>query len=102
MGLLQVGFIVIYLSDTLVSGFTTAAAVHILVSQLKFVLGLEVPGKSGAFNIFFVSIKWIKKIVVNLACFVKTDVEQHINMLFKLLFKIEVYIFEDFIFQSFY
>ncbi|KAF4079713.1 hypothetical protein AMELA_G00181400 [Ameiurus melas] len=53
MGVLQVGFIVIYLSDTLVSGFTTAAAVHILVSQLKFVLGLVVPGKSGAFNIFF-------------------------------------------------
>ncbi|KAK2832302.1 hypothetical protein Q7C36_015764 [Tachysurus vachellii] len=53
MGILQIGFIVIYLSDTLVSGFTTAAAVHILVSQLKFVLGLNVPGKSGAFNIFF-------------------------------------------------
>uniref|UniRef100_A0A8C2G1C6 Solute carrier family 26 member 3 n=1 Tax=Cyprinus carpio TaxID=7962 RepID=A0A8C2G1C6_CYPCA len=29
MGLLQVGFIVMYLSETLVSGFTTAAAVHI-------------------------------------------------------------------------
>ncbi|TSK13248.1 Pendrin [Bagarius yarrelli] len=53
MGLLQIGFIVIYLSDTLVSGFTTAAAVHILVSQLKFVFGLHIPGKSGAFNIFF-------------------------------------------------
>ncbi|KAG7269664.1 LOW QUALITY PROTEIN: hypothetical protein CRUP_019053 [Coryphaenoides rupestris] len=47
MGLLQVGFVVMYLSDTLVSGFTTAAAVHILVSQLKFVLGLVVPGFSG-------------------------------------------------------
>uniref|UniRef100_A0A8C5B7A7 Solute carrier family 26 member 3, tandem duplicate 2 n=1 Tax=Gadus morhua TaxID=8049 RepID=A0A8C5B7A7_GADMO len=47
MGLLQVGFVVRYLSDTLVSGFTTAAAVHILVSQLKFVLGLVVPGISG-------------------------------------------------------
>ncbi|KAJ3612271.1 hypothetical protein NHX12_020547 [Muraenolepis orangiensis] len=41
MGLLQVGFVVVYLSDTLVSGFTTAAAIHILVSQLKFILGLE-------------------------------------------------------------
>ncbi|XP_036433411.1 chloride anion exchanger-like [Colossoma macropomum] len=51
-GLLQVGFIVIYLSDTLVSGFTTAAAVHILVSQLKFVLGLNVTSKNGIFNIF--------------------------------------------------
>ncbi|KAJ0037058.1 hypothetical protein NL108_018119, partial [Boleophthalmus pectinirostris] len=47
MGIFQVGFVVMYLSDTLVSGFTTAAAVHILVSQLKFVLGLTVPGISG-------------------------------------------------------
>uniref|UniRef100_A0A8C2A701 Solute carrier family 26 member 3 n=1 Tax=Cyprinus carpio TaxID=7962 RepID=A0A8C2A701_CYPCA len=47
MGLLQVGFIVMYLSETLVSGFTTAAAVHILVSQLRFVLGLDFPGVNG-------------------------------------------------------
>uniref|UniRef100_A0A4W5KF75 Solute carrier family 26 member 3 n=1 Tax=Hucho hucho TaxID=62062 RepID=A0A4W5KF75_9TELE len=53
MGLLQVGFIVMYLSDTLVSGFTTAAAVHILVSQLKFVLGLVVPGLSGPLSIVY-------------------------------------------------
>ncbi|KAL7828005.1 hypothetical protein AOLI_G00311570 [Acnodon oligacanthus] len=52
LGLLQVGFIVVYMSDTLVSGFTTAAAVHILVSQLKFVLGLNVESKSGILNIF--------------------------------------------------
>nr|XP_046234748.1 chloride anion exchanger-like [Scatophagus argus]XP_046234749.1 chloride anion exchanger-like [Scatophagus argus] len=53
MGVLQVGFIVIYLSDTLVSGFTTAAAIHILVSQLKFVLGLQVPGISGPLAIVY-------------------------------------------------
>ncbi|KAI1888101.1 hypothetical protein AGOR_G00181580 [Albula goreensis] len=53
MGVLQVGFIVMYLSDTLVSGFTTAAAVHILVSQLKFVLGLTVPGFSGPLAIIY-------------------------------------------------
>ncbi|XP_077449761.1 chloride anion exchanger-like isoform X2 [Stigmatopora argus] len=53
MGLLQVGFVVTYLSDTLVSGFTTAAAVHILVSQLKFVLGLQVPGMSGPLSIVY-------------------------------------------------
>ncbi|KAJ8261818.1 hypothetical protein GJAV_G00158770 [Gymnothorax javanicus] len=53
MGVFQVGFIVMYLSDTLVSGFTTAAAVHILVSQLKFVLGLEVPGLSGPLSIIY-------------------------------------------------
>lgn len=55
MGALQVGFVVMYLSDTLVSGFTTAAAVHILVSQLKFVLGLQVPGISGPLAIVYVS-----------------------------------------------
>ncbi|XP_029901744.1 chloride anion exchanger [Myripristis murdjan] len=53
MGVLQVGFVVMYLSDTLVSGFTTAAAIHILVSQLKFVLGLEVPGFSGPLSIIY-------------------------------------------------
>ncbi|XP_034382703.1 chloride anion exchanger-like [Cyclopterus lumpus] len=53
MGVLQVGFIVVYMSDTLVSGFTTAAAVHILVSQLKFVLGLTVPGISGPLSVIY-------------------------------------------------
>ncbi|KAM6962055.1 chloride anion exchanger-like [Tautogolabrus adspersus] len=53
MGALQVGFVVMYLSDTLVSGFTTAAAVHILVSQLKFVLGLQVHGISGPFSLIY-------------------------------------------------
>uniref|UniRef100_A0A3Q3NM99 Chloride anion exchanger-like n=1 Tax=Mastacembelus armatus TaxID=205130 RepID=A0A3Q3NM99_9TELE len=53
MGVLQVGFVVVYLSDTLVSGFTTAAAVHILVSQLKFVLGLNIPGINGPFSIIY-------------------------------------------------
>nr|XP_046234750.1 chloride anion exchanger-like [Scatophagus argus] len=53
MGVLQVGFIVVYLSDTLVSGFTTAAAIHILVSQLKFVLGLTVPGISGPLALIY-------------------------------------------------
>uniref|UniRef100_A0A3Q1H554 STAS domain-containing protein n=1 Tax=Anabas testudineus TaxID=64144 RepID=A0A3Q1H554_ANATE len=53
MGMLQVGFVVMYLSDTLVSGFTTAAAIHILVSQLKFVLGLQVPGISGPLSIIY-------------------------------------------------
>ncbi|XP_056133089.1 chloride anion exchanger-like isoform X2 [Lampris incognitus] len=53
MGIFQVGFVVMYLSDTLVSSFSTAAAVHILVSQLKFVLGLVVPGISGPLSIIY-------------------------------------------------
>uniref|UniRef100_A0A8B9F0V9 Solute carrier family 26 member 3 n=1 Tax=Amazona collaria TaxID=241587 RepID=A0A8B9F0V9_9PSIT len=42
LGILQFGFIVIYLSQSLISGFTTAAAVHVVVSQLKFMLQLSV------------------------------------------------------------
>lgn len=63
MGVLQVGFVVMYLSDTLVSGFTTAAAIHILVSQLKFVLGLQVPGISGPLAIIYVSPDTFKRSV---------------------------------------
>uniref|UniRef100_G1PWQ6 Solute carrier family 26 member 3 n=1 Tax=Myotis lucifugus TaxID=59463 RepID=G1PWQ6_MYOLU len=52
MGVLQVGFMVIYLSESLISGFTTAAAVHVLVSQLKFMLQLSVPSHTDPFSLF--------------------------------------------------
>uniref|UniRef100_A0A452UV11 Solute carrier family 26 member 3 n=1 Tax=Ursus maritimus TaxID=29073 RepID=A0A452UV11_URSMA len=52
MGVLRFGFVVIYLSESLISGFTTAAAVHVLVSQLKFMLQLTVPAYSDPFSIF--------------------------------------------------
>ena len=55
MGLLQVGFLVRYLSDPLVGGFTTAAACHVLVSQLKTVLSVPTNNHSGPFSIFYVS-----------------------------------------------
>ncbi|XP_069833424.1 chloride anion exchanger-like [Dendropsophus ebraccatus] len=53
LGLLQIGFIVIYLSDSLISGFTTAAAIHVLVSQLKFIFGLTVAPFSGPLSLFY-------------------------------------------------
>ncbi|XP_070710345.1 chloride anion exchanger-like [Pempheris klunzingeri] len=68
MGILQVGFVVMYLSDTLVSGFTTAAAVHILVSQLKFVLGLNVPGISGPLAIIYTLIDIFSMITSTNVC----------------------------------
>ncbi|XP_055480717.1 chloride anion exchanger [Psammomys obesus] len=52
LGVLQIGFVVIYLSESLISGFTTAAAIHVLVSQLKFMLQLNVPAHSDPFSIF--------------------------------------------------
>ncbi|XP_012380851.1 chloride anion exchanger isoform X2 [Dasypus novemcinctus] len=52
MGVLRIGFVVIYLSDALISGFTTAAAVFVLVSQLKFIFQLTVPAHTDPFSIF--------------------------------------------------
>ncbi|XP_074051261.1 chloride anion exchanger isoform X2 [Macrotis lagotis] len=51
LGILQVGFLVIYLSESLISGFTTAAAIHVLVSQLKFILQLQVEPHTDPFSI---------------------------------------------------
>ncbi|XP_006775000.1 PREDICTED: chloride anion exchanger [Myotis davidii] len=62
MGALQVGFMVIYLSESLISGFTTAAAVHVLVSQLKFMLQLSVPSHTDPFSLFKILISIFSQI----------------------------------------
>ena len=40
MSLLKFGFITIFLSDSLVSGYTAAAAFTIMITQIKFLFGL--------------------------------------------------------------
>ena len=40
MGLFKLGFITILLSDSLVSGYTAAAAFTIMITQIKFLFGL--------------------------------------------------------------
>ncbi|XP_075794951.1 solute carrier family 26 member 6 isoform X2 [Pelodiscus sinensis] len=52
LGLLQFGFVVTYLSDPLVRGYTTAAAIQVLASQLKYVFGVEVAEQSGPLSMF--------------------------------------------------
>ncbi|XP_046467423.1 prestin isoform X2 [Neodiprion pinetum] len=47
----RLGVISTLLSDTLVSGFTTAAAIHVLTSQIKDLLGLKLPSRTGIFKI---------------------------------------------------
>uniref|UniRef100_A0A8C0VKA4 Solute carrier family 26 member 6 n=1 Tax=Cyanistes caeruleus TaxID=156563 RepID=A0A8C0VKA4_CYACU len=54
LGLLQFGFVVTYLSDPLVRGYTTAASVHVLVSQLKNVFGVSQGENSGPLSLFTV------------------------------------------------
>lgn len=43
MGIFQVGFISVYLSDSLLSGFATGASFTIITSQIKYLLGIRIP-----------------------------------------------------------
>ena len=55
----RLGVISFLLSDTLVSGFTTGAAIHVVTSQIKDLLGLTLPSVGSMFEIVKVSIpKW--------------------------------------------
>lgn len=56
MAVLKLEFLSDYFSDALVSGFTAAAAVHTLISQLDDLLGIRVPRFSGPGYLFPVSI----------------------------------------------
>lgn len=51
MGFLKLGVLGIILSEHLVSGFTTGAAVQVLVSQIKSLLGIKIPKNNGAFQV---------------------------------------------------
>ncbi|KAL2103777.1 hypothetical protein ACEWY4_000645 [Coilia grayii] len=41
LGLLRFGFVVTYLSEPLVRGYTTGAATHVVISQLKYMFGVS-------------------------------------------------------------
>lgn len=55
MYILRLGVISSLLSETLVSGFTTAAAVHVLTSQIKDLFGLQLQKRKGLFKVILVS-----------------------------------------------
>uniref|UniRef100_A0A8D0GGE1 Solute carrier family 26 member 6 n=1 Tax=Sphenodon punctatus TaxID=8508 RepID=A0A8D0GGE1_SPHPU len=62
LGLLQFGFVVTYLSDPLVRGYTTAAAVQVLVSQLKYILGVQVGEYAGPLSMILVFVEICKRV----------------------------------------
>ncbi|KAB7502825.1 Sulfate transporter [Armadillidium nasatum] len=72
-GILQLGSLSVFLSDMLVSGFTTAAAFHVLTSQVKDLLGLNTMGASGPFKIIYIYVEILKSLgSVNLLTLVIT------------------------------
>uniref|UniRef100_A0A915E6A2 SLC26A/SulP transporter domain-containing protein n=1 Tax=Ditylenchus dipsaci TaxID=166011 RepID=A0A915E6A2_9BILA len=62
MALCRLSFLTNYISDPLVSGFTTGAAVHVLFSQLDKAIGVKVPKHHGAGMIVKMAIGLIKAI----------------------------------------
>ncbi|XP_063304162.1 pendrin-like isoform X2 [Pelobates fuscus] len=53
LGALQFGFIVKYLADPLVRGFTTAAALQVVVSQIILMLNISVGNYAGVFSVLY-------------------------------------------------
>lgn len=54
--MMQFGFVAIYLSESFVRGFMTAAGLQILISVLKYIFGITVPPYSGPLAVIYVSI----------------------------------------------
>ncbi|KAJ3586792.1 hypothetical protein NHX12_013184 [Muraenolepis orangiensis] len=53
LGLVHFGFVVTYLSEPLVRGYTTGAAIHVVVSQLKYTFGISPTRHSGPFSLIY-------------------------------------------------
>ncbi|NWV28185.1 S26A2 protein, partial [Origma solitaria] len=47
LGVLQLGFVAVYLSEPLLGGFVTGSSLTILTSQMKYLLGLKIPRHEG-------------------------------------------------------
>ncbi|KAM8924138.1 pendrin-like [Pelodytes ibericus] len=62
LGVLQIGFIVRYLGEPLVGGFTWAAAFQVLISQLKQVLNVPTGNYNGILSIIYTIIDIFKNI----------------------------------------
>ena len=47
MAILHFGYVTVYLSDSIVQGFTTGCAIHIITSQIPTLLGIKIPTITG-------------------------------------------------------
>lgn len=76
MAIFRMGFLVTYLSQSFMSGFTTGVAVHIFSSQIKTALGLKLPPLEGVgklvklyFSVFkYIATVNIGDLVVSIVC----------------------------------
>ncbi|KAM7335892.1 hypothetical protein ACRRTK_004385 [Alexandromys fortis] len=59
---MQFGFVAIYLSESFIRGFMTAAGLQILISVLKYIFGLTIPSYAGPGSIVFTFIDICKNL----------------------------------------
>lgn len=51
LGIFRLGIIAMFLSEPVVSGFTTAAAIYVVTAQMKYVTGIPLVGSTGVFGL---------------------------------------------------
>ncbi|KAM3915531.1 solute carrier family 26 member 6-like [Leptodactylus fuscus] len=62
LGLVQFGFVVTYLSEPLIRGYTSAAAIHVTLSQVKSILGVAISQGSHPLSLIYTFLKLCSKI----------------------------------------
>lgn len=54
LGVVRFGFVVTYLSEPLIRGYTTGSACHVCVSQLKYLFGVTPARFTGPLSLIYV------------------------------------------------
>ena len=63
LGVLQLGWITVYLSDPLTRGYMTASAIYVMTSQVKYLFGLQIDKEfSGPLKLYYVSTRGISSL----------------------------------------
>ncbi|XP_075457054.1 sulfate transporter-like isoform X2 [Ascaphus truei] len=96
MGIFQLGFISMYLSEPLLSGFVTGSSLTILTSQMKYLLGLKIPRRDGVGSLILTWVDIFKNLQNTNICDLATSIValvvivpcKHINDRFKSKMKI--------------
>ncbi|KAL1021612.1 hypothetical protein UPYG_G00015540 [Umbra pygmaea] len=91
MGMLRFGFVVTYLSEPLVRGYMTGAAAHVVISQLKYIFGIDPARFSGPLSQVYLLIDICRRLpdtnigvlVVSLVALVVLIVVKELNNYYK-------------------
>lgn len=87
LGVVRFGFVVNYLSEPLVRGYTTASACHVFVSQLKYIFGVSPSRYNGPLSLIYTVVDIcsllpqtkIPELVVSLVALVVLIVVKEVN-----------------------